>query len=151
MKAIQVFDPALCCSSGVCGVELDQSLVSFSADIDWAKGRGGQIERFNLAQQPMAFADNAAVKGMLESGGQDVLPLIVLDGKVALSGRYPTRTELAQWLGLADTPSTPRAQAATSVNAKLSRIAVTSAPASSCCSPSPGGAATSVKGASKCC
>jgi len=107
MKAIQVFDPALCCSTGVCGVEVDQALVSFSADVDWAKGRGAQIERFNLAQQPMAFVDNAAVKGALERSGQDALPLIVIDGKVALSGRYPTRAELAQWLGIADSANAP--------------------------------------------
>jgi len=37
MKAFQVFDPALCCSTGVCGVNVDQALVSFAADVDWAK------------------------------------------------------------------------------------------------------------------
>ncbi len=58
MKSIQVFDPALCCSSGVCGVDVDQALVSFTADVDWARQHGAQIERFNLAQQPMAFAGN---------------------------------------------------------------------------------------------
>ena len=54
MNAIQVFDPALCCNTGVCGVDVDQALVSFSADIAWAKENEAQIERFNLAQQPMA-------------------------------------------------------------------------------------------------
>lgn len=58
MKTIQVFDPALCCSTGVCGVDVDvdvdvdQALVSFSADVDWAKQNGAQIERFNLARTP---------------------------------------------------------------------------------------------------
>jgi hypothetical protein len=33
-KSIQVFDPALCCSTGVCGVNVDQALVTFSADAD---------------------------------------------------------------------------------------------------------------------
>ena len=75
MKTIQVYDPALCCSSGVCGVEVDQVLVSFSADVDWAMKNGAQIERFNLAQQPMAFAGNDLVKGFLERAGQEALPL----------------------------------------------------------------------------
>ena len=52
MTTIQVFEPALYCSTGVCGVDIDQMLVSFSADVDWAKQNGAQIERFNLAQQP---------------------------------------------------------------------------------------------------
>lgn len=107
MKTIQVFDPALCCSAGVCGVEVDQALVDFSADVDWAQSRGAKIERFNLAQQPMAFAENAAVKGALERSGEAALPLIVRDGQIVLSGRYPTRNELANWLGLTDAADAP--------------------------------------------
>lgn len=97
MSNIQIFDPALCCSTGVCGVDVDQQLVSFSADVDWAKQNGAQIERFNLAQQPMAFAENTVVKGFLERSGQDALPLILVDGEFALAGRYPNRAELARW------------------------------------------------------
>jgi hypothetical protein len=100
MKTIHVFDPALCCSSGVCGTEVDQQLVNFSADIDWAKQNGAAIERFNLAQQPMAFANNQVVKGYLERSGQEGLPLILVNGEVALAGRYPTRDELARWAGI---------------------------------------------------
>ena len=37
MKTIQIFDPALCCSTGVCGVEADQALISFAADVDWVE------------------------------------------------------------------------------------------------------------------
>lgn len=104
MPTIQVFDPALCCSTGVCGVETDQALVTFSADVDWAKQSGAQIERFNLAQQPMAFADNAAVKSFLERSGQEALPLILIDGEIALAGRYPNRAELARWAGVKENP-----------------------------------------------
>jgi Arsenical resistance operon protein ArsD len=109
MKKLQVFDPALCCSSGVCGTDVDQSLVNFAADADWAKQNGVQIERFNLAQQPMAFAENLTVKGFLERSGQEALPLILLDGEVALAGRYPNRAELARWTGvaLADSEAKP--------------------------------------------
>lgn len=113
MASIQVFDPALCCSTGVCGVEVDQQLVSFSADIDWAKQNGAQIERFNLAQQPLAFADNAIVKGFLQRSGQEALPLILVDGEVALAGRYPNRAELARWAGIAPAAAEPEAAKAT--------------------------------------
>jgi len=97
MTTIQVFDPALCCSTGVCGVEADQALITFAADVDWAKQNGAQIERFNLAQQPTAFVDNTAVVAFLERSGQEALPLILVDGEIALAGRYPNRTELARW------------------------------------------------------
>lgn len=102
MKIIQVFDPALCCSTGVCGVDVDQALVSFSADVEWARQNGAKLERFNLAQQPMAFAENATVKGFLERSGQEALPLILVEGEVALAGRYPNRSELARWAGIAE-------------------------------------------------
>lgn len=102
MKTIQVFDPALCCSTGVCGVDVDQSLVNFTADVEWARQQGAQIERFNLAQQPLAFAENATAKAFLERSGQEALPLILVDGEVALAGRYPSRGELARWVGVAE-------------------------------------------------
>lgn len=108
MTSIQVFDPALCCSTGVCGVDVDQQLVGFSADVDWARQNGAQIERFNLAQQPLAFAENPVVKGFLERSGAEALPLILVDGEVALAGRYPNRAELARWTGAAQTEEKPQ-------------------------------------------
>ena len=100
MKTIEVFDPALCCSTGVCGADVDQALVSFAADVQWAKQQGAHIERANLAQQPLAFAQNPLVKGFLERSGAQALPLILVDGEVALAGRYPSRDELARWSGI---------------------------------------------------
>lgn len=100
MTNIQVYDPALCCSTGVCGVDVDQGLVSFSADVDWVRQNGANVERFNLAQQPMAFAGNPLVKTLLEKSGQEGLPLILVNGQQVLAGRYPGRDELAAWAGI---------------------------------------------------
>lgn len=116
MKSIQVYDPAMCCSSGVCGVEVDQALVGFAADLDWAKQNGASVERFNLAQQPMAFAGNAVVKAFLERSGQEGLPLVLVDGEVALAGRYPGRAELARWAGIAAAADAAPAAAAPAGN-----------------------------------
>ena len=100
MKTIQIYDPALCCSSGVCGVDVDQALVTFSADVDWAKQNGAKIERFNLSSEPMAFADNRTVSAFLERSGAEALPLVLVDGEMALAGRYPNRAELTRWAGI---------------------------------------------------
>jgi hypothetical protein len=100
MATIQIYDPALCCSSGVCGVDVDQQLVTFAADLKWLEQHGGKVERFNLAQQPMAFAENGVVKAFLERSGQEGLPLVLVNGEVALAGRYPRRAELARWAGV---------------------------------------------------
>lgn len=105
MAKLQIFDPALCCSTGVCGTEVDQALVDFSANVDWLKRTGGQIERFNLAQQPMAFVENVIAKAFLERSGAEALPLVLIDGEIALAGRYPTRKELARFAGVTEQPA----------------------------------------------
>jgi hypothetical protein len=111
MRTIQVFDPALCCSTGVCGVDVDQLLVNFAADVEWARSQGASVERYNLAQQPLAFAENVTVKAFLERSGQDALPLLLVDGEVALAGRYPQRNELARWAGVTESSAAPAAAA----------------------------------------
>jgi AhpD family alkylhydroperoxidase len=90
----------MCCSTGVCGPSVDPKLVRFAADLDWLKAEGIPLERINLAQQPLAFAQDAEVKAVLESQGEAGLPLIKVDGKVVSTGTYPTREQLAVWVGL---------------------------------------------------
>lgn len=123
MKTIEVFDPALCCSSGVCGVDVDQQLVGFAADVDWARQNGARIERFNLAQQPLAFAQNPVVKGQLERWGEGALPVTLVDGQLVLAGSYPSRDDLARWADLALPEAAPAALSATGACACAGRCA----------------------------
>jgi len=104
MAQIQIFDPAMCCSSGVCGTDVDQQLINFAADVAWLEQQGGQIERFNLAQQPLEFANNPQVSAFLMRSGEAGLPLILLDNEIVLAGRYAKREELARWAGVAMIP-----------------------------------------------
>ncbi|APE36048.1 arsenical resistance operon transcriptional repressor ArsD [Nocardia mangyaensis] len=97
MSKIEVYEPALCCNTGVCGPDVDQALVSFSADLDWLRGQGGDITRFNMASEPLAFAGNDTVRSFLEVAGSQGLPLILVDGVTTLTGRYPTRDEITLW------------------------------------------------------
>jgi len=101
MSTLQVFDPPMCCATGVCGPTVDPNVVQFAADLDWLATRGVTIRRFNLAQEPTSFAENAAVKALLARSNGAELPAIVVDGAVVASGRYPTRDELAAFAGLA--------------------------------------------------
>jgi arsenite-transporting ATPase len=99
MGKIEVFEPALCCATGVCGEDVDQSLVTFSADMDYVASRGGDIARYNLASEPQAFADNEAVKAFLHVSGSAGLPLVLVGGVTAMTGRYPDRAQLTNWAG----------------------------------------------------
>ncbi|WP_416062015.1 arsenite efflux transporter metallochaperone ArsD [Rhodococcus indonesiensis] len=106
MSTIAVFEPALCCNTGVCGDDVDRNLVTFTADMQWLKDQGATITRHNLANDPLAFAHNPGVKRFLEVAGSAGLPLVLVDDVTVLTGRYPDRTQLAAWAGL-DTAQLP--------------------------------------------
>jgi AhpD family alkylhydroperoxidase len=95
MKTIEVYDPAMCCSTGVCGPSVDPALARFAADLEWLAAQGAQVKRFNLAQQPDAFAANEIVTGALREKGESALPLVLADGQIASEGVYPQRSQLA--------------------------------------------------------
>ncbi len=99
MSVVEVFEPALCCSTGVCGPDVPQELVTFTADLEWASGQGGDVTRFNLAAEPGEFTTRPAVLRLLQVSGSEALPVVLVDGEIALAGRYPSRTELARWVG----------------------------------------------------
>jgi arsenite methyltransferase len=97
---VDVFDPAMCCSTGVCGPSVDPALARFESDLRWLGEQGATVTRRNLAQEPGAFVANPLVAAMLASGGEDVLPIVLVDGKLRASGTWLTRTELAAAAGL---------------------------------------------------
>jgi len=97
MTTVEVFDPPMCCSTGVCGPSVDPALATFAADLQWAGENGATVTRYNLAQEPGRFASRDAVGALLAQRGEGVLPVVVVDGEVRSSGRYPARAELAAW------------------------------------------------------
>jgi AhpD family alkylhydroperoxidase len=104
MTTVTVYDPRMCCSTGVCGPEIDPKLVQFAGDLDWLKSRGVEVRRFNLAQEPGRFVENAAVKALLDRSGGDDLPAIVVGDELVASARYPGRDELAAMAGVRAKP-----------------------------------------------
>ncbi len=81
MMAIRVFDPPSCCFTGVCGPSVAPDLARFAADLEWLSGQGVVVERYNLAQHPQAFVEEAAVRRALEPREDGCLPVIVRDGE----------------------------------------------------------------------
>ena len=97
MSTVEVFDPPMCCSTGVCGPSVDPALAAFAADLGWLAEQGAVVERHNLSQEPKAFADEELVRALLAERGDEALPAVVVDGALRSSGRYPSRAELAAW------------------------------------------------------
>jgi len=99
-KKIDVYDPAMCCSTGVCGPDVDDSLTDFANDVKWMKSQGIEVNRFNLGQEPEAFKSNPVVIARLQNAGSDILPIIFINGERVSEGAYPDRNQLKDWFSL---------------------------------------------------
>jgi len=104
---VQVFDPAMCCPTGLCGPGVDPALLALARDLRWLETRGVTIERYGLSQEPAVFAANARVAGLLQAFGDEALPATLINGAVLVHGRYPTREELVAGLGAAPSEASP--------------------------------------------
>ena len=105
MSTLDIYDPAQCCSTGACSPEADDELAQFASSLEWLKGNGVAVSRYNLGHEPGAFVRNAAVKGAIDREGIACLPLVVADGRILSKGRYPTRSELGEQLGIGPSPA----------------------------------------------
>ena len=96
---VQLFDPAMCCSTGLCGPGVDPALLALARDLRWLQAAGVTVERFGLAQQPEVFTTNTVVGELMKSAGDAALPATLVNGKLLLFGTYPTRQLLLTALG----------------------------------------------------
>ena len=91
MKEMQIFEPALCCETGICGAGVDPELLRITTVIDRLKQNGFIVRRFNLNQK-----------------GAQALPVVLVDGSIVIEGRYPTNEEILTLLGLPSSALLPR-------------------------------------------
>jgi hypothetical protein len=98
MKNMSIYEPAMCCSTGLCGVGVDPELLRISTGINALNKHGIKVERYNLTSAPMEFVTNTAINQLVNEKGIDELPAIVLDDKIVISGRYPSNEEIAKML-----------------------------------------------------
>lgn len=101
MSRIEIYDPPMCCPTGICGLDVDPKLVQFAADLQWLKSKGVLVERYNLAQQPDKFSDCKPVTDAMALAGDLCLPLILVNGKIVSRNTYPERADLARLAGIA--------------------------------------------------
>ena len=98
MVKIIIFEPAMCCPTGLCGPVVDLELLRISTVISNLGKNGVKVERYNLNNNPEAFVDNIVINEILNRDGVDVLPVTIVDGKVVKTKKYPTNDELLKFL-----------------------------------------------------
>lgn len=100
MIRVEIFDPVLCCPTGVCGPSVDPELTRVATAIFLLEKRGFDIKRYNLGSEPAKFVENPEVNKVLHEKGPDSLPVTLIDGNIAKIGIYPTNEEFAEWFGI---------------------------------------------------
>ena len=100
MSKIEIFDPAMCCATGICGPGIDQELLRVATTINALTKKGVTIVRYGLSSEPQAFVDNKKVNEYLMKEEVAVLPITLVDGEVVKTRSYPTADEFVQWSGL---------------------------------------------------
>ncbi len=95
---VEIFDPPLCCPSGVCGPTVDQTLLDVNEMILALKAEGVGVERHQMASHPAAFLNNAEVMHLVRERQMDALPITVVQGHVIKTGAYPTLAEVKSHL-----------------------------------------------------
>ena len=108
MKEMQIFEPALCCETGICGASVDPELLRITTVIDRLKQNGFIVRRFNLNSAPMEFVSNRMVNAFLNQKGAEALPVVLVDGSIVIEGRYPTNEEILTLLELPSSALLPR-------------------------------------------
>ena len=98
MKTMKIFEPAMCCPTGICGVGVDPELLRISTVLNTLKENGIEVGRYNLTNAPMEFVNHKSVAEFLQKFGPDKLPVIMVDDFIVISGRYPSNEEFTSWL-----------------------------------------------------
>lgn len=96
---IEIYDPPMCCSTGICGPSVDDALVKVSENLEILKKKGVEVNRYMITQQPLKFRENEEVFRLVKEKGKEVLPIATVNGRVIKTGTYPTLEEMEKELG----------------------------------------------------
>ena len=91
---VEIFDPPMCCPTGLCGPTLDQTLLDVSEMLLALQAAGVRVERYQMSSNPNAFLNNPEVMTLVRTRQMAALPITVVRGQVLKAGAYPTLTEV---------------------------------------------------------
>ena len=97
---IEIFDPPLCCPTGICGPTVDQTLINVNEMIASLQQDGIQIERYQMTSNPHAFLNNPEVMKLVQEKQMAALPITVISNQVIKTGAYPNLEEINSALGV---------------------------------------------------
>lgn len=98
---IEIFDPPMCCSTGICGPSVDEKLVRINENLELLeiKYMDLQVYRYMISQEPLKFKSNKEVYELIQKNGRKSLPITAFNGKVFKAEEYPTLEEMIKVIG----------------------------------------------------
>ncbi|MFB5281597.1 arsenite efflux transporter metallochaperone ArsD [Peribacillus sp. Hz7] len=118
MNKVEIFDPAMCCSTGVCGPSVDPELTRVASAVYSLEKKGFNIKRYQLTNDPDKFAKNKEIHRILMEKGPDALPVVLVNDQVVKVGSYPTNEEFAEWFEVKAEELNEKPKARLSINLK---------------------------------
>ncbi|MHC5309533.1 arsenite efflux transporter metallochaperone ArsD [Myroides sp. LJL116] len=99
---VKIYDPALCCPTGLCGVNIDPELMRIAVVIESLKKKGILVERFNLRDNPQVYVDTKVVNDFIQKESIDNFPITTLNGVIVLTKSYPSNKQISEWLEVSE-------------------------------------------------
>ncbi|MFD1471019.1 arsenite efflux transporter metallochaperone ArsD [Companilactobacillus mishanensis] len=102
MKKVEVFEHALCCSTGVCGPSVKPELITITLVSNKLKDNPDiEFNRYNLNTDTEEFVKNPKViEAMHKKDKSDKLPITLVDDEIVKTGSYPTVKEYEEYTGV---------------------------------------------------
>lgn len=104
MKEIKIYEPEMCCETGLCGAGVDPELLRITTIINTLEQKGIVVKRYNLSNSPREFVDDKEINEFINKYGTENLPVIKVDGKVVVVGRYPSNKDFEKWMEISPAP-----------------------------------------------
>lgn len=93
MLNIEIYEEAMCCSTGVCGPEPDETLIKTNQINEYLKQNQIEVQRYNMNNNPNEFIKNKEAIRLIQEKGNEVLPITFIEGNIAKTGTYITQEE----------------------------------------------------------
>lgn len=96
---IEIYEPAMCCSTGICGASVDPELLRISTLVDNLDRSKVEVVRYNLSSNPEEFIKNDTIQKLI-ARSTETLPITIVDGEVFKTTKYPSNEEFDELLGV---------------------------------------------------
>jgi disulfide oxidoreductase YuzD len=95
---LEIYDPPMCCPTGLCGPSIDQELLDVSEMVHTLQAEGLRVERYQMTSHPGKFTGNPQIMQLIREKQMAALPIIVLRGEIIADGYYPKLSEIKSHL-----------------------------------------------------